>query len=175
MLKTTILCLALLLLLAACNGGEQAAGPETGLPAGPFPFEFTTTDLGGNQVSDATLEERELFFVYFWTTWCPACVNSMPGLAQLANEFDDRVGFISLLGDYATARDTAVRITRDAEVPFITVDAHLPQLSELLQLVQSGFLPTSVIIDANGDVVGSQIVGGGTDRIRTAIEDALSR
>ena len=154
---------------------DEPAEPEiASQPAqGSFPFAFSTEDLHGNIVSDASLGEKDLFFVYFWTTWCPACVNSMPGLMDLADEFGDDIGFITLLGDFDTARDTALRITEDA--PFYTVDAHDSDLEQLMELVQSGFLPTSVIIDANGNVIGEQIVGGGIARLRTAIEDALGR
>jgi len=140
-----------------------------------FPFSFSTEDLHGDQVTAASLGEKEIFFVYFWTTWCSACVDSIPNLAELAEIYGDRVGFMSLLGDFATARDTAIRITEGAGVAFITVDATHDDFNPLMELLSSGFVPTSVIIGRDGNVIGDQIVGGGMERFQEAIEDALGR
>jgi len=138
-----------------------------------FPFNFSTEDLYGGTVTHEALGYKEAFFVYLWTTWCPSCVDAMPYLAQLAEAYGDRVGFISLLGDFDTAGDTAIRIKEDAGVPFITVDANYDGLQDLLALVRSGFVPTSVVIGQDGTVVGEQIVGSGIDRFQAAIEYAL--
>jgi len=138
-----------------------------------FPFPFSTEELNGNTITEAALGDNELFFVYFWATWCRACVNSVPGLVEMANEFADDISFVTLLGDFDTARDAAIRITDGA--PFYTLNANDSDLAQLLELVRSRYVPTSVIIDASGNVIGEQIIGGGTDRFRTAIEYALNR
>ena len=190
------LVLTLALVLAACAGDTGAlAGPDvnesgadspasaetddtdatdaTDNPVFPFPFDFSAEDLHGNQVTAESLGDKELFFVYFWTTWCPSCVAAIPGLATLAEEYSGRVGFLSLLGDFETAGDTAIRITDNAGASFITVDARHNDLQPLMDLLNSGFVPTSIILDRDGNAVGGQIVGGGIDRFRIAIEDAL--
>lgn len=138
-----------------------------------FPFSFSTEDLHGNQVNEYSVGDKEIFFVYYWTTWCPACVNSMPGLSELADEFGDRVGFISLLGDFDTNRDTAIRIVEGSNIPFLTVNSMDEDFGELVNLILPRALPTSVILDGNGNIIGEHIVGGGTDRFRTALNNAL--
>jgi len=138
-----------------------------------FPFPFSAEDLHGNPVTAATLGEREIFFVYFWTTWCFSCVESMPVLAELADMYGDRVGFITLLGDFDTAQDAAIRITEEAGAPFITANALHSDFQPLMELLNSGFVPTSVIIGRDGNVIGGQIVGGGAERFLVAIHDAL--
>ena len=160
--------------------GESDAEPAPDITVEPpregtfaFPFNFSTEDLYGDTVTHEALGYKEAFFVYLWTTWCPSCVDAMPYLAQLAEAYGDRVGFISLLGDFDTAGDTAIRIKEDAGVPFITVDANYDGLQDLLALVRSGFVPTSVVIGQDGTVVGEQIVGSGIDRFQAAIEYAL--
>jgi len=147
--------------------------PELATNTFPFPFEFITEDLHGNQISAATLGEREIFFVYYWTTWCFACVEGIPGLASLAEEFGDRVGFITLLGDFSTASDIALQIVESAGANFPTVNAEHGEFQSLMALLSSGFVPTSVIIDGDGNVIDGQIIGSGTDMFRTAIENAL--
>jgi len=153
--------------------GDMSTGPDG--ETFSFPFSFLALDLQGNQISETTLGDKELFFVYFWTTWCPACVRSIPGLASLAEEFDDRVGFLSLLGDFADSADNAVRIKQAANAQFYTIDAINPDLLPLLELLDSGFVPTTVLIGADGNVIGEMIVGSSMDIFRSAIEDALLR
>jgi|GEM_PF-2486965 len=138
-----------------------------------FPFQFSTVDLHGNYVTHESLGEKEAFFVYYWTTWCISCVQGMPDLARLAEEYAGRVGFISLLGDFGLARDTAIRITENSGVPFITVDATHGEFQLLMDMLDSGFVPTSVVIGRDGTAIGGQIVGSGVDRFQSAIENAL--
>jgi len=140
-----------------------------------FPFSFSTEDLHGNQVTEYSLGEYDFFFVYYWATWCRACINSMPSLTQLAEEFGDRVGFISLLGDFDMSRNAAINITENANIPFITVNALIEELDGLMELLTSGFLPTSVIVDRNGNVIGEQIIGGSMERMQAAINYALQQ
>jgi len=135
-------------------GPNQAAGYA-------FPFTFTGTDLYGNTVTEESLGEPQIFFVHYWATWCPPCVNEMPDLAKLAKEYEGRVGFIALLDDYSSNLSGAKRITDSAGMPssFIMVDANTSGLGTLLSMVQSGYVPTTVIIGGDGRMLGDQLIG----------------
>jgi len=154
---------------------DYAQYEESSASDSAFPFPFSVYDLHGNFVTEEVLGDKDLFFVFYWSTWCPSCVQAMPELAQLAYEFGDRVGFMTMQGDFFTARDAGIRITENAEIPFITVPALHNELQPLRELLRSGFVPTSVIIDRDGNVIGDQIVGRGLERFQEAIEYALGR
>ena len=143
--------------------------------AAAFPFPFSAYDVHGNHVTAASLGDKDLFFIYFWSTWCPSCIAAMPDLVQMSEEFGDRVGFMSLQGDFFTARDTAVNILNNAGITFPNLPSMHPEFEELVEMLRSGFVPTSVIIDRDGNMVGDQIVGRGVDRFQEAIEYALGR
>ena len=138
-----------------------------------FPYAFSAEDLYGNRVTEMSLGQKELFLVYLWTTWCPTCVAGMPGLSSLAAEYGDRVGFLSMLADFDTGRDSAINITEDANAPFITIDALGNDLSSLLRLLDSGYVPTAVLIGPDGKVIGDQLVGAGANVYRALIDDYL--
>ena len=154
------------IIFAACGANETENGAL-------FPFEFVAEDLQGNTVTHASLGEREIFLLYFWTTWCGACIDSMPNMVALADEFGDRVGFVSLLGDFEIGRRTAIQLTEDFNIPFFTMDANYTGFEAFIHFVHSGFVPTVAIIDIYGNMIGEMIVGGSYAMLREAIESAL--
>jgi thiol-disulfide isomerase/thioredoxin len=147
---------------------ETPVPTETPTPASnptvSFPYPFTATDLYGNTVTEQSFGDKSVFFVHFWGTWCPPCVSEMPDLAIVAQNYSDRVGFIALLDDYSNNISGAKTITENAGIPssFIMVDAYTSGLEEVLELLSSGYVPTTVIIykDNNGNWTSSdQLIG----------------
>ena len=168
MKKIIILFIFASVVFAAC-GVNEAEAESLAI----FPFEFTAEDLHGNIVTHSSFGERELFLLYFWTTWCGACIIAMPDMVLLADEFGERVGFVSLLGDFETGRRTAIQMTEDLNIPFFTMDAFHDDFAAFMHFVDSGFVPTAAIIDIDGNMIGEMIVGGNYARLRDAIESAL--
>ena len=149
---------------------EPPPGPdpiESVHTRGLFPYAFTAEDIFGNTVSEQTMGEKELFFVYRWATWCGACVAGFPRIAQMIEQYEDRVGFVMLLLDMENASGAASLfenngIPRTNAVASVdgrgTFDAGLPFMTTL----ETGFIPEAVVIDAEGNVL-QHISGGGQD------------
>ena len=125
-----------------------------------LPHEFTATDLYGNTVTEKTLGEKQVFLVHFWATWCGPCVRGMPDMAKLAQDYGDDVGFIGLVVDFDSNADGAVKIIESAGMPnsFIMIDANEPSAKALLEIVSTGFVPSSALITKDGS---SQLITGG--------------
>jgi len=140
-----------------------------------FPYKFTTEDIYGKQVTEKSLGEKELYFVHYFATWCPPCVKEMPDLAYIAKKYGNRVGFIGLLDDYDTNRAVAIRLVENAGIPFIMVDAEHKDFKNLLKLVQSGYVPTTILIGRDGKIIGGQIVGSYGLDYAGFIEKALAQ
>ena len=131
----------------------------------PFPFAFTAVDIYGNTVTEASLGEHELFFIHFWATWCGPCITEMPDLAQLEQDYADRVGFLVLLGDFDN-KSGAIDIYNYFDFPdienSITVcgQTTFDNQHEIMKMLDIQFIPTTIIIDADGNMlehlVGSQ-------------------
>jgi hypothetical protein len=102
-------------------------------PAYAFPYDFTTEDIYGNTITDETLGEKELFFVYYsgamsWISYTIASNpklsaymwepdetvvkeygdKAFPELAATVEEYGDRVGFLTLLDEFEHTRPFAV-------------------------------------------------------------------
>ena len=157
------------------GSGSDSAPPEAPSGDSSFPFKFTALDLYGNTVTEASLGDKEIFFVHYWATWCPPCIAEMPELGEVVKAYSDRVGFIGLLDDYDTSRDTAVMIKEATGAEFLNVDAYHSDFSELVRLVSSGYVPTTVLIDRDGRVIGNQLIGAFGWGYAQHIEDALNR
>jgi len=140
-----------------------------------FPYAFSAEDLYGKRVTERSLGEKEVFFVHYLATWCPPCVREIPDLAAVAKKYGNRVGFIGLLDDYSTNKAAAIRLAENAGIPFIMVDADHSDFSNLLRMVQSGYVPTSILIGRDGKIIGEQIVGAYGLNYANFIDRALSQ
>ena len=140
-----------------------------------FPYIFTAADLYGKTVTEESLGEKELFFVHYWATWCAPCLNEMPELAKIVEQYGDRVGFIALLDDYGSARDAAIRIVEESGVSFTVVDARHSDFQPILKKLQTGYIPTTILIDSDGEIVGKQIIGAYGSAYSDFIDEALEK
>jgi len=96
----------------------------------------------------------------------------MPGLALITDEFSDRVGFVTVLIGLERDRDEAIRITESANAQFLTIDANDSVFESFGIYFTSGFIPETILIDGDGNIVDS-IVGGDAGIYREAIQNAL--
>ena len=122
-MKKLLLTVVLALCLTAC-GGQEITQPETTQPqttqtegettqsadtAQPGILSvFTAQDLQGNGVNQEILAGKKLTMVNVWATFCGPCINEMPDLGALAQEYADKgVQIVGLLSD-ANASDGSV-------------------------------------------------------------------
>jgi len=126
---------------------------------GIFPFAFTTQDLYGNTVTEASFGEKELFFIHFWGTWCPPCIAEMPDIGQVIYDYADRVGFLMLLHDFDNTEGinniySASGITETTPVVTTCYRNTFSDQHVITQwLGSTGVVPTTVIIDAEGNLI----------------------
>lgn len=97
-----LLCILPAVLLAGCGSADQGktAGEEASLQSKSksasvseeeeFSPEvaFEGQDMEGNSVSSDIFSESKLTMVNVWATYCSPCLNEMPGLGELAQEYD---------------------------------------------------------------------------------------
>ena len=154
--RVTALLLSLLLLvttLSACGTQPESTGLQ-------FP-DFTMQDLKGNAVTQDIFKEHDLTVVNIWGTFCPPCIEEMPDLGKLNRTLESDynatlVGIVVDVRDQETL-DLANQILIGSEA------AHLNLLigqdvSEFLSRYE--YVPTTLFIDANGQLVGEPVVGG---------------
>lgn len=118
---------------------------------------FEGQDIEGNPVSSDIFSESKLTMVNVWATYCNPCLSEMPGLGELAGEYDPEtfqiIGIISdaLEGGGQKAVDLAADLIEQtgADYPHLLLNASI--YHALLTDVTA--VPTTFFIDENGTIV----------------------
>lgn len=167
----TLLALSLIL-LTGCGGksSELSAGtaPEADKPvqeepsseeeADPIYITFEGTDLEGNTVSQDIFTQSKLTMVNVWATYCNPCLQEMPGLGELASEYDKSefqiIGIVSDVseGEDQTLVESLVQET-GAAYPHLLANA---SISQAILTSVSG-VPTTFFFDGDGMYLGGVV------------------
>ena len=148
------------------SGNAEAMKPED-LLGQPRP-DFSHSDSSGRTVSARDFDGRPLL-LNFWATWCTPCVEEMPMLSKLQDDWSD-----SGLNVVGIALDDAERAAAFAA----EMNLSYPVLLGATDVVvtgrrygnRSGMLPFSVLVDSQGIIRWSYM--GALKR--TQLEQALA-
>lgn len=115
---------------------------------------FTTVDAEGNTVTEQDLAGYSLVMLNFWEPWCGPCVSEMPDLQKLYEDYQDK-GLL-IVGVYSTTSMAAeaAEIVSGAGVTY-----PIWHYCEAFLRFDTGYVPTTVFLDASGKVVGRPKVG----------------
>jgi thiol-disulfide isomerase/thioredoxin len=102
-------------------------------------------DREGNTKS---LEEfkGKVIFMNYWATWCPPCIAEMPSINKLHEEMGDEVAFVMLSFDADFEKAKAFDERKGYDLPIYAPASNLPAM------FQSSALPTTYVIDADGNL-----------------------
>ena len=164
----------LVVLLTACGGGETPAGPEPEAPAPaetesvpesepeaepePVQVTFEGTDLEGNTVTSDIFSQSKVTMVNIWATYCNPCLSEMPGLGELAAEYDPSefqiIGVVSNVreGDDQALVESLVQET-GANYPHLLAN---DSINRALLAGVSG-VPTTFFFDGEGAYLGGVV------------------
>jgi len=160
---------------ATTDGGQGEDPPSAGTAL--FPFEFTATDIYGNTLTQASMGEKELFFIHYWGTWCPPCIAEMPDLAKLVSAYEDRVGFLMLIDDFDNVNGVRNIYNRSnfpdtAALASVCARTTFASGHQVIDWINTGYVPTTVIIDAAGNML-EQLIGAYGERYSSILDTFL--
>lgn len=131
---------------------------------------FSTEDVFGNCYTESLFQEYDLTLVNVFATWCSPCVEEMPELEKLRQEYADkgiRLGVVAVvldskttLGTDAGAVERAQALSRkiDAQFPFLIPDDG--NMNGRLTGIES--IPESFFVDGSGNIVSEPYIGART-------------
>ncbi len=117
---------------------------------------FQAETLDGQTVDQSVFEDYDVTMVNVWATWCGPCVNEMPDLAELHSDMlPEGVNMITILTDVPHGVEVAHEIVDSVDGDFMVLLAN-ESLNGVLQNVTA--IPTTLMVDSNGNIIGSPIV-----------------
>lgn len=111
-------------------------------------FTFAAHDLDGNFVTYQDFADAKLIMVNFWEPWCVSCLDELPDLKVLYDDYKDQ-GFVILgVTCDTTALEDAKSIVQEyaLDYPILQADAHLSSYA-------TDYVPTTYFIDADGNLL----------------------
>ena len=143
----------LLLALSGANAADQEKLrigefiPVT--PPQPAP-EAAFTDAGGKPASLGEFAGKPAV-VNLWATWCRPCLKEMPSLDRLQAQFAGRLTVAAVAEDRGGGEVVAPFA---AKLNLEHLKIYLDPKAELEHALQVRGLPTSIVLDAQGRIVG---------------------
>ena len=138
---------------------------------------FKTTDLNGNEVTEAIFKKADVTMVNIWATWCPPCRAELPDIGNLERAYREKgCAVVAICSDVTDEDDSALEeakeIIKDAECDFVVLKKNA-SLDAIYNNIQA--YPTTLFFNKDGDVIGSIIVGGRSEEdFAKAIDDLLA-
>lgn len=150
------------------KAGLTAGNSLRGLNAKTFTGEsFTTESFGANEIT----------LVNIWGTYCPPCIEEMPDLEKIYQEYGAKgVGVIGICSDTDGKKNfelgEKVIAQTGVTYPNLIPDTLLTTL--LMKEVDS--IPTTLFVDKKGNVVGRLLIGKRSyEQLTTEIDTLLSQ
>lgn len=112
--------------------------------------EFVMMDIEGN-IRNIKDWDGQIVLLNFWATWCPPCLEEIPGFIEVQQELENR-GF-QIIGVAVDNEENVREFANEMEMNYPILAGEM----EAIELSQKygnsiGALPFSAIIDKNGKV-----------------------
>ncbi len=174
MRRVVALFVALVALAGACSSsgsdtdeqGRDGKGFDTPTDGDAVP-DLSFERLDG---SSATLRgyEGKPLVINFFGSWCEPCAREMPGFEALHRQYGDEITFLGLAVN-DRVEDAQGLVDRTG----VTYDLGLDPKSEILTALDGVAMPTTVLVSADGVVVGHHTGELKQGALETLIEERL--
>lgn len=129
-------------------------------------MEFEAETVDGERVTQDIFKDKKLTMVNIWGTFCGPCIEEMPFLGELNQEYADQdfqiVGVVADSLDQEMNIDPA-QVDKAKEIAQETGATYLHILPsrELVEkkLVYTQMIPETIFVDSTGQQIGDRIIG----------------
>ena len=120
---------------------------------------FTAQTLDGGTFAQEDIKSKDVTVMNFWTTSCGPCIAEMPDLAAFQKALPENVQLVTVCLDAIWgAEESAKKILQDSAYEGITLVSGDGDFANICNNIQ--YTPTTIFIDAEGNMVGDAIIGG---------------
>lgn len=137
--------------------GDSQGYMEESNPVAGQKVEFSTKDMDGNIVDSEIFKDSQLTIINLWAPSCSPCVEEMPEIQKLYEEYKDKVNVIGIIEEY-DKKDAEV-ILNEQKITYTNVVA-----DKGLQNITNEFMyiPVTLFVNNEGEILDT-FVPGSTD------------
>lgn len=151
------------------SGQEAQDGDGSGADAGEDEeggVFFEGQDIEGNAVSSSVLSNAKLTMVNVWATYCNPCLREMPGLGELAKEYEpEEFQLIGIISDVQVGAEEKTLEYASGLIEQTGADYPHLLLNESVYrglLTEVSAVPTTFFLNRDGEVL--DVVIGAMDK-----------
>ena len=158
------------------SGTNTASGKSDSLP---LPVTFEAADMEGNEVSSSIFSEAKLTMINVWATYCNPCLQEMPDLGELSEEYDS--GEFQIIGVISDVQEGADQDTLDkasglieqtgADYPHLLLNKSLYEA----MLTEVTVVPTTFFFDDHGMLLDTLVGSRDKDKWKEIIDALLEK
>lgn len=121
--------------------------------------DFSAITYSGETVDQSILDGADVTMINVWTTFCGYCIDEMPVLQKLSEEYKEQglqiIGIVSDVDEANNATVTDIVNTLGLTYPNLLSSEDLQK--QILQYIQS--VPATLFVDPEGNAIGELQVG----------------
>lgn len=143
---------------------------------------FESVDIDGNKISSDIFKQKDYTLINFWGTYCPPCIQEMPELGKISDEYEDKnlqvVGIvIDTLSQNGYDKDQIAKAKKiiektGAQYTHIQLDT---SMSELLTQLDLNAVPRTLIVDKELNILEDKEGSKDLKFFEKMIKDAQSK
>lgn len=122
----------------------------------PF-IDFTAPDTDGNELTLSSLiGKTDYLLIDFWASWCGPCIKSLPSLKALYNKH--KGNHFAIIGvSLDSKKDDWIGAINKFQLTWTNVSDLKKWDSYPAQLYAVSFIPTTILLDKTGNIVGRNL------------------
>jgi len=147
---------------------------QTGLASDPSIKAFFANSWQTPDGKSANSENwrQKVLIVNFWASWCPPCVEEMPALDKIAQEYAPKNVLIVGIGIDSPSNIREFLLKTPVSYPIVIGGLEGSNLAKQMGNAQ-GALPYTVIINSKGKAIFTKLGKISEEELRKAINSAL--
>ena len=152
-----------MVMLGAADNTNLDGGYEVGTDVGDAAPNFTLTNANGEVVSLEEFVGEKAVIVNFWASWCNFCLEEMPDLEAVGQEFSGKLVILGINNQETVSQGDPFALARGVTYPLL----YLPKDDQIVKAYQVLAMPTTYYIDINGIIVDRKLGFDTHEGIRT--------
>jgi peroxiredoxin len=133
--------------IVLCVSGVSGARAQ-GSAAASGGLDFTRADLAGNAYTLSSYRGRQPVLLFFWTTWCPFCLEKLKELNKKYAALE-KDGVVFLAVNAGERRSSVERLVRNYDIKYTVLIDEEGTVSDDFHVLG---VPTFVLIDKKGAI-----------------------